>query len=436
MNPFPSRHNIISEIEPDKEYLIVNILSGNADFISGHEYKILKDSRGGYPSEFFKKGYVTDPSTEELNYRLRYIDFLENRDKEEIQLFFVPSYQCNFNCSYCYQSDYPSLKNHLSTEIIDKFFNFILEQFSGSQFYITLFGGEPLLAGKKHFELIEYFINKATTFNITLAIVTNGFTLNQYLPLLNKKIIREVQVTLDGTSEIHNSRRSEKSGMPTFERIAKNIDLCLDAEIPVNLRMVVDGDNIENLPCLAQFAIEKGWTRNPGFKTQLGRNYELHYCQNGPGKLLSRLELYQQVYRLIKANPHIVEFHKPAFSAMRFLSENGKLPDPIFDACPACKSEWAFDHTGTIYSCTATVGKPDEKLGTFYPDIKLEKDKIELWQLRDVLHIEKCRDCNLQLLCGGGCGSIAKNQLGNIFAPDCRPLEELHSLGAKIYFSH
>jgi hypothetical protein len=35
--------------------------------------------------------------------------------------------------------------------------------------------------------------------------------------------------------------------------------------------MVIDKENIENLPEFAQFAIDKGWTNNPLFKTQIGR---------------------------------------------------------------------------------------------------------------------------------------------------------------------
>lgn len=95
-----------------------------------------------------------------------------------------------------------------------------------------------------------------------------------------------------------------------------------------------------------------------------------------------------------------------------------------------------MDYTGSIYSCTATVGKPGEKLGTFYPEISLDEEKVKIWQQRDVQHIEECRHCNKQLICGGGCGSIASNTGKNILSPDCRPIESLNSLGVKAYFLH
>ena len=113
---------------------------------------------------------------------------------------------------------------------------------------------------------------------------------------------------------------------------------------------------------------------------------------------------------MAREHPELLEFHRPAFSLARFLWENGELPDPLFDACPGCKSEWAFDYTGRIYSCTAMVGKNGEELGTFYPEVTRNAARIDEWQARDVTTIPGCRDCAQQLACGGGCGAVAKNR--------------------------
>ena len=233
---------------------------------------------------------------------------------------------------------------------------------------------------------------------------------------------------------MHNKRRFLKGGGGTFEKIVKGIDACLQVNIDVNLRVVIDKENIDNLPDLARFAIDKGWTKSNYFKTQIGRNYELHHCQSSPDKLFDRISLYESIFGMTKNHPHITEFCKPAYSVSKFLAENGELPDPLFDSCPACKTEWAFDFTGKIYSCTATVGKADEFLGTFYPDIDRREDIIEQWEARDITSIPECKECSVQLACGGGCGSIAKNRTGNICSPDCRPVKELLELGFNAYF--
>jgi len=201
----------------------------------------------------------------------------------------------------------------------------------------------------------------------------------------------------------------------------------------VNLRTVLDRENIEGFAALARFAIDRGWTDDPKFKTQIGRNYELHHCQSERGRLYSRLSLYEDLYTLIQRDRELLRFHRPAFSVSRFLFDHGELPAPLFDACPACKTEWAFDYTGRIYPCTANVGKQGDAVGTFYPERRLDASLVEPWEERDVLAIDACRGCSVQLACGGGCGAVSRNQAGTISAPDCRPIKELLSLGCALY---
>lgn len=430
-----SRHNIISRVHRSDDYFIVNMLSGNADILTPAEARRITENAVDDDPEYVAKGYVVDPALEEKLFRRKYLDFLDARDSDEVQLFFAPTYACNFDCSYCYQEGYSHLGRENGRDITDAFFKYIQDNFAGRRKYITLFGGEPLLGDIRNREFLEYFTKCCNQAELDLAIVTNGYNLAEYLPLLAGTSIREIQITLDGPEEIHNSRRPLKGGQGTFTHIEKGIDAALEAGFPVNLRVVLDRDNIGSLPALASFAIDKGWTGSPLFKTQLGRNYELHYCQSQQSRLYSRIDLYKDLYEMILEYPQIMEFHKPAYSVSKFLFENGELPDPLFDSCPGCKTEWAFDFTGKIYSCTATVGKPGEELGTFYPEEVLQTDRLDLWQQRDILSIQACTGCNLRLACGGGCASVAFNREKDLHSPDCRPVKELLELGISLYSS-
>ena len=438
-----SKYNILSRIRDSENYFILNLLTGNADILSASEaWKIEKLKNGEDLPEkdlyglLSEKGYVISENDESGLYRSRYLDFIDSREKDEIQLFFVTNYSCNFACSYCYQDQYTKAAGGLTNEVIDSFFTYIGREFAGRKKYITVFGGEPLLPGDRQKEMITYIIEKANKAGLDLCFVTNGYTLTQYIPLLKQGRIREVQVTLDGTEKVHDKRRFLKGGGGTFEQIVNGIDACLENDIDINLRIVVDRQNIEDLPGLSKFAIDRGWTNSPHFKTQIGRNYELHHCQSDPDLLFDRVSLYEKIYELVKVHPHIKEFYKPSYSVSKFLAENGELPDPLFDSCPACKTEWAFDYTGQIYSCTATVGKSDESLGTFYPFVSRKDEIIETWQERDVTSITECRNCSLQLACGGGCGSVAKNRTGNVRSSDCRPVRELLELGFSAYIEN
>jgi uncharacterized protein len=438
-----SKFNIFSKIRDSENYFIINLLTGNADILTPYDAKKVELIKTGsktvdenFMHELLEKGYLIDETEETRVYRKRYLDFVDSREKDEIQIFFVTNYSCNFACTYCYQDLYTNPVQELSTEVVDAFFSYVSREFAGRKKYVTIFGGEPLLNSSKQKELISHILARSAESDLEVSFVTNGYFLEEYSQLLREAKIREIQVTLDGTEEVHNRRRFLKGGNGSFEKIVRGIDSCLVNQIDINLRMVIDKENIGNLPELAQFAIDKGWTKSAFFKTQIGRNYELHHCQSDPDRLFDRVSIYESIYELTKEHPHILEFYKPAYSVAKFISENGELPDPLFDSCPACKTEWAFDYTGQIYSCTATVGKAEESLGTFYPAVTRRTSIIEEWEKRDVTSIPECKDCPVQLACGGGCGSVARNRTGEICSTDCRPVKELLELGFSAYFEN
>jgi uncharacterized protein len=431
-----SKYNILAPIEGSDASVIVNLLSGNADVLSAHQARELATGSTLDDPELIEKGYIVDAAEEAGRYRRAYLDFIEDRDRDEIQLFYVPNYACNFNCSYCCQHSYESPKAGQQDEVLAAFFAYIDRSFVGRRKYVTLFGGEPLLPTEGSARALEGLIAGTLERNLDLALVTNGYHLERYIDVVARGRIREIQVTLDGPQAVHDGRRHLVSGQATFDSIVKGIDAALARDLAVNLRTVLDRENLDAYVELAHFAIHKGWTQHPRFKTQIGRNYELHECQVERNKLYTRLELFKDIFKLARKHPELLNFHRPAFSISRYLFDQGKLPSPLFDACPATKTEWAFDYTGHIYSCTATVGKASESLGTFYPEVHLVAEKVGDWEERDVLAIEQCRDCNLQLACGGGCGSVAKNRTGTVNAPDCRPISELLSLGVALYAPH
>lgn len=429
----PSRHNILTQLSGREEWLLVNLLSGEADLLDADEAERLRRGEPTDEAELARKGYWVEPAEEERRLRRAYLDFLDARATDEVQLFYVGSYACNFACSYCYQDQYPGEPAADADAVLDAFFAYVDTAFRERRKYVTLFGGEPLLpsVGARH--LVTRLVEETRRRELDLAVVTNGYHLASYVPLLARGHIREIQVTLDGTERVHDRRRYLKGGGATFRQVVAGIDAALAQGLPVNLRTVLDRENLQGFAELARFAIAKGWSESALFKTQIGRNYELHHCQLGAGRLHTRLSLHEELFRLIEREPEILRFHRPAFSVARRLFEEGQAPDPLFDACPACKTEWAFDATGRIYPCTANVGKPGEALGRFYPSVELDRVKVEAWENRDVLSLAGCRGCPSQLACGGGCGAVAKNRGGDVNAPDCRPVRELLALGGALY---
>jgi uncharacterized protein len=442
-----SRHTITGPVAGTSDHFAANLLSGQADIISAEEAAALApDDESGAGAgaasaaltaetvdQLTERGYLVDPDQEARDVTRAYLDFADARDAEEVQIFFVGSYACNFGCTYCYQDGYGAGGQVATPETVAAFYLYLDGAFADRSYYVTLFGGEPLLPGEAHRRAVSALVDGARERDVDVAVVTNGYHLADYLDELSRARVREIQVTLDGPKDVHDERRPLAGGGGTFDRVVQGVDAALARGIPVNLRVVVDRDNLSRLPELAALAIERGWTENPGFKTQLGRNYELHACQARSERLYGRLELHEELFELCREHPEVLRFHRPAFSFARRLAEDGELPPPLFDACTGTKTEWAFDMRGGIYACTATVGKSGEELGTFYPSVSLDREKVERWQDRDTMSIAKCKSCRLQLACGGGCAAVATHAAGTLDAPDCRPVAELVSLGLGLY---
>ena len=443
-----SRYTFYVPREGSDELLVLNYLTGAIDLIeSDQKEEFLRrfDTNlwdgYGLTDYMLDRGYLVESKEkEEEIIQAKYFEFQEEYDRTPVQLIFSMTYSCNFSCSYCFQEEYLHNSGGLGREITDAFFRHVDRKFGEETVrpYVTLFGGEPLLGGENHRDNLLYFLEQAKQHNVGIAIVTNGYELESYVPDLIKTgaAIKEIQVTLDGDREMHNRRRKTKAGEPTFDRIAAGIDLALQKGLRINLRTIVDRENLASLPALARFAIDRGWLNYPQelFETQLGRNYELHTCQK-TDHLYSRVEMWQDYLELSRKYPVLRSYTKPQFHGMRYLQEYGELPAPIFDGCPAGKKEWAFDLKGDIYGCTASVGVERFRLGSFLDENQVDnEDQILEWETRDVLTIDECSTCPVSLSCGGGCGVLAANQNdGRIHSPDCRPVKELVGVGASYY---
>ncbi|MCB1179045.1 MAG: radical SAM protein [Leptospiraceae bacterium] len=442
-----SKYTFLTNKHKSGDILIANYLSGSMDLVEKEEVDELKKRiqdnhwENYHLSEYLlERGYIFRDSYDENDLiREKYLEFEEEYEKTPLQLIFSTSFVCNFACKYCFQEEYQNSKTMLDRNLTDKFYEYINKNFGNEKVkpYITVFGGEPLLGSKTYKENLLYFLEKAAKYNYSTAIVTNGYELINYVPEF-KRIgvqIRELQVTVDGDKEHHNNRRIKKGGGETFDRVMNGVELALQNGYRINMRSIIDKENIGSLPGLAQYCKDRGFLNYPStlFETTLGRNYELHTCQK-TDKLFDRFNMWTEYFELAIKYPVLREYHKPQFHGMRYLKDNGNLPSPIFDGCPAGKREWAFDIHGFVYGCTASVGVEKFRLGSYVDSsLPVDSTQLEEWKTRDVLTIPECKTCPVSLSCGGGCGVLAYNIHGKIHSTNCRPVSELVGIGAEYY---
>ncbi|HEX2955109.1 MAG TPA: radical SAM protein, partial [Bacillota bacterium] len=385
-----------------------------------------------------ERGYLFNgPEEEEKIVEERLSEFQKEIAKSQVQILLIPTYGCNLACTYCYERTLPVKNNLITRETTDAFFDYIGAYFTRSPVkpFITLFGGEPLIDSPAQRSIIRYIVERCAKEDYELAAVTNGYDLESYIDILRLAKIREIQVTLDGPEAVHDRRRATANGQGTFHRIINGLSKAINQGIPINLRTVVDRENLMGLVDLANFLNRRGWLdlgRNR-LQTQIGRNYELFDCYAKPRHLMGQVELWTDFVKLSESFPILKKFHRPDFKGIRHLVDTGSMAMASFDTCPAAKTEWVFDLHGNIYGCTASCGREEYKLGSFFPEMSLHTQAIGQWQSRHVLNIPKCTDCSYKLVCGGGCGVIAANKTGEILTPDCRPIQALLELGVNYY---
>lgn len=444
-----SKNNIFVKTKDvfPSQYAILNPLTGSLDLINCEEYKQLLDIKTSgntekYNKEFIKyllqRGYLfVNKEHEDKVIKKEFEKFKDEIDNSQVQLLLIPTYGCNLACTYCYEHGISRKAGIILKEVVNAFFNYANDRFRDRQTkpFITLFGGEPLVNSPSQKEIIQYIVDKCIEYKYEIAAVTNGFDLVDYVDLLKKAKVKEIQVTLDGSRDVHNMRRGAANGKGTFDRIIHGMERLVDNKIPINLRTVVDKENILDTVNLAEYLDEKGWLDlgQELFKTQIGRNYELFGCYAKPQYLMTQVELWAEYSMMSKKYPVLEKFHRPDFKGIRHLVDTGELYMASFDTCPAAKTEWVFDYKGDIYGCTASCGREEFKLGTFYPEVNLNEKTVEEWQRRNVLNIDECRDCRYNIICGGGCGVVAFNKNGSILSPDCRPIQGILDVGINHY---
>jgi len=221
-----------------------------------------------------RRGYLTTKSRkEEPGFVARLIKTLHKRAVHQAPSYIImPTYNCNLRCGYCFQDHmrtdpaFDHLLQYMRYETVDR----IVGAFPAVEARhgipadgdvrrsIGFFGGEPLLAVNK--DVIRYFIDSVRKIGeADFWAITNATELEAYSDLLGPTGISSVQITLDGPKREHDKRRIYPDGTGSFDKIARNIDLCLDLGAEVQVRMNVDRLNIDQLPELASDIVQRCW---------------------------------------------------------------------------------------------------------------------------------------------------------------------------------
>jgi len=433
-----SSYIIQVELEPDK-VMLLHGYSGAMDIVDNATAAKLCSNNiiceNDFDAELLntlrKRGYMTDMSQDEENeYFRRMAVALHKKDMLLYAYYtFIVTYDCNFKCPYCFEREFvkDTQKQFTMTEqMVDKAFEAIKEIQKNKQREcksITLFGGEPLL--KENAKLIDYIVTKGAENGFTFSAITNGYDLDTFAHLLSPDKIRFVQITIDGTEEMHNQKRLHKENIPTFKKIVDNIGIAIRKNINITIRFNTDRNNFAQLTALKEYFDKLGYTKYDKFHIDSARleNYDESLDQNEKQAFLSQKEFIKK-HESLNFEHGCHDYHTYS-KIYRSIYKQEPLPYKS-TFCSSQIGGYVFDPFYKIYPCWEVIGDKTYCIGDYSGESLIwDEEHLSYWHQDDITHHKACRTCKCALLCGGGCTAH------NIRAHHCTQMTELIKYAAK-----
>lgn len=313
---------------------------------------------------------------------------------------------------------------------VDAFFDYIGQHFGDtiSKPFITLWVGNHPMDDPACHSIFESIMEHCAIEGYELAITVNPQTLVRFTGYLSGVRIREIKVRFDGRAEIPGDKGA-------FGPVESGFQAAIDKGFPIRMQIRASMQNVPDLLQLAQWSEGNGWLDlGPELlQVQPGGYDDKYSCGDRFVNPPTLVKFWEEFARLADDYPVLKKLIRPGFLGIRHLVATRTMVPANFDSCPAAKTQWVFDYQGAIYGCPAARVREQFQLGTFYPEVSLNPERIQEWQNRNVLALTECRDCLHSVICGGGCVMNAVERNGKVGSPDCRPVRELVEVGVDYY---
>lgn len=174
-------------------------------------------------------------------------------DPQQLQLIILPTEECNFRCTYCYEDFAIGRMSRATIDAVKKLIALRITKLH--RLSISWFGGEPLIAKDIVTEITAFAQEAAARAKVRFDsdMTTNAYGLGHaaFLSLLNLGV-RAYQVSLDGDEGEHDKTRKLRSGKGSFQRIWANLCQIRETagDYTILLRIHVHADNWQSVQVL------------------------------------------------------------------------------------------------------------------------------------------------------------------------------------------
>ena len=351
----------------------------------------------------------------------------------------MPTSQCNFSCAYCGQIHRNgNMTRPIESGVVERIEERIKKlNPEKDQLNISWFGGEPLLGIKSILRISNKINRLCDKIGVSWRskMPTNGYllTVDNFVRLYSESHLREVEVTLDGPREAHDSSRPLKfHGASNFDIILNNLTQIstLDGidDFSGSIRVNVHAGNIEKIPELIELIAATGICKSV-FSMNIVPVYDW-----GDEKADGKIDR--------------IEFSDWELNMCRLMQTLG-VSHSLFPISPSksiCTAVDKFSEVittnGRIFSCTeeplAPSLDPSRSVGhvlTLSPKQRRPRGEFDTWIEEGIKSGHShCSKCSVLPLCGGSCPKQWYE--GNIPCPPWKfnISERLDELGIRMGF--
>lgn len=346
-----------------------------------------------------KAGFLVPAAIDELEI-LKAQNRMGRFSNRNLIMTIAPTLACNFKCDYCFED---RKNDTISLEMESHLIRFVEKKLEDMKsFKVSWFGGEPLLKVEIIERLMGQFREICLRKKVELepaSIITNGYLLTKEVAeKLKKANVTVAQVTLDGPPAVHDKRRKTAGGHGTFSTILNNVKEA-SRIIDIQIRINVDKKNNSHLKAFFDEWRNYGLERIPFYFGKVVSN--TNACSDVAGQCFTDKEFSEAIVHQYKnaANSRLAGTIFPA------LQKTGYCLADNLNGCVVAPS-------GYVFKCWEEISSGSEKaighLSTAaqHPGQIMNKAKYLNW---DPFSREKCRECNILPICGGGCSYDAIN---------------------------
>lgn len=338
---------------------------------------------------FLDNGIIVNKELDEIGLLRNTYNFCKYHSNEAT-ITIAPTLECNFSCSYCYETrENGRMSENTILSTISFIKSMVIER-GITCLNIVWYGGEPLLYPR----VVQIISSQIITFcnehcvKYKSSMITNGYLITpSIIELLIRSEISTVQITLDGDQTTHDCRRKLKNGGSTFNKIVSGIRRLAENKIFVVIRVNIDKTNTNAYQeVLELFPATEYISCYPAIVTV----EEVQSIQQKTACFVH--EEYEDFYN------NLVRTSSSLDSWDSFLCGSS-----VCNCAAESYNSFVIDYKGNLFKCLNDIGKVQYAMGSVFEPHDSLCISAAKYLGRDPFTEETCLECVYIPLCYGGC---------------------------------